>query len=144
MSTAPQAPASVTANARWRANLQAYFERLEQAPAVAVEGKLSRMVGLTLEAVGCQAAIGDRCRIYNPGGADVDAEVVGFSGERLFLMPTGIPRGLSPNARVIPLGGAGDVAVGEALLDGCSMAPDGLWIVAGRCTSASGGRYMAR
>ncbi|MEQ8231923.1 MAG: FliI/YscN family ATPase, partial [Gammaproteobacteria bacterium] len=47
---------------------------------------------------------------------DVDAEVVGFAGDRLFLMPTGTPRGLAPNARVIPIGGAGDVAVGEALL----------------------------
>ncbi len=103
-------------SSRWCADLVPYFERLAEPPAVAVEGKLSRMVGLTLEAVGCQAAIGDRCRVYNPGGVDVDAEVVGFSGERLFLMPTGIPRGLSPNARVIPLGGAGDVAVGEALL----------------------------
>ena len=101
---------------RWRRGLTPYFERLAEPPAVAVEGKLSRMVGLTLEAVGCQAAVGDRCRVYTAGGVEVDAEVVGFAGERLFLMPTGIPRGLSPNARVIPLGGAGDVAVGEALL----------------------------
>ena len=74
------------------------------------------MIGLTLEAIGCQAAIGDRCRVLNPGGTDIDAEVVGFSGDRLFLMPTGTPRGLAPNARVIPIGGAGDIAVGEALL----------------------------
>ena len=116
MNAAQQSLFSTPPARRWRNHLQAYFDRLEQPPPVAVEGKLSRMVGLTLEAVGCQAAIGDRCRIYNPGGVDVEAEVVGFSGERLFLMPTGIPRGLSPNARVIPLGGAGDVAVGEALL----------------------------
>ena len=115
--------------ARWRAGLAPYFERLAEPPAVAVEGKLSRMVGLTLEAVGCQAAVGDRCRVYTAGGVDVDAEVVGFAGERLFLMPTGIPRGLSPNARVIPLGGAGDVAVGEGLLgrviDGSGRPLDG-------------------
>ena len=43
-------------------------------------------------------------------------EVVGFAGDRLFLMPTGIPHGLAPNARVIPIGGAGDVAVGAGLL----------------------------
>jgi hypothetical protein len=71
--------------------------------------------------------------IYNPGGVDVDAEVVGFSGERLFLMPTGIPRGLSPNARVIPLGGAGDVAVGEACSDACWTAPAILSTTAARC-----------
>ena len=55
-------------SSRWCADLVPYFERLAEPPAVAVEGKLSRMVGLTLEAVGCQAAIGDRCRVYNPGG----------------------------------------------------------------------------
>ncbi len=101
---------------QWVAGMQTYFERLAEPPPVVVEGKLSRMVGLTLEAVGCQAAIGDRCRVFNPAGGDIDAEVVGFAGDRLFLMPTGTPRGLAPNARVIPIGGAGDVAVGEALL----------------------------
>ena len=102
--------------ARWVTALQPYHERLVDGPPLLLEGKLSRMVGLTLEAVGCQAAIGDRCRVFNPGGTDVDAEVVGFAGDRLFLMPTGTPRGLAPNARVIPIGGASDVAVGEALL----------------------------
>lgn len=103
-------------SAQWRAGLQTYSDRLAEPLPLVVEGKLSRMVGLTLEAVGCQAAIGDRCSVLNPGGNDVDAEVVGFAGERLFLMPTGTPRGLAPNARVIPMGGAGDVAVGEGLL----------------------------
>ncbi|MCB1749917.1 MAG: flagellar protein export ATPase FliI [Gammaproteobacteria bacterium] len=103
-------------SAQWVAGLQTYFERLAEPPPVVVEGKLSRMVGLTLEAVGCQAAVGDRCQVYNPNGSAIDAEVVGFAGERLFLMPTGTPRGLAPNARVIPVGGAGDVAVGEGLL----------------------------
>ncbi len=96
--------------------LKTYLRRLAEPPPLVVEGKLSRMVGLTLEAVGCEAAVGDRCRVFNSGGSDVDAEVVGFAGERLFLMPTGTPRGLSPNARVVPMGGAGDVAVGEGLL----------------------------
>ena len=83
------------------------------------------MIGLTLEAIGCQAAIGDRCRVLNPGGTDIDAEVVGFSGDRLFLMPTGTPRGLAPNARMIPIGGAGDIAVGEArVLDGAGRPLD--------------------
>ncbi|MCZ6893783.1 MAG: FliI/YscN family ATPase [Gammaproteobacteria bacterium] len=114
---------------RWTAPLKTYFERLSEPPALIVEGKLSRMIGLTLEAVGCQAAIGDRCRVFNPNGTDVDAEVVGFSGERLFLMPTGSPHGLAPNARVIPIGGAGEIGVGEALLgrvlDGSGQPLDG-------------------
>lgn len=122
-------PAPSSRSTQWVASMQTYFARLAEPPPLIVEGKLSRMVGLTLEAVGCQAAIGDRCRVINPVGADVDAEVVGFAGDRLFLMPTGTPRGLAPNASVIPLGGAGDVAVGEALLgrviDGAGRPLDG-------------------
>ena len=81
-----------------------------------VQGRLTRMVGLTLEAEGCHAAVGDRCRITNAGQSEVEAEVVGFSGDSIFLMPTDEPHGLSPNARVTPLGKGGDVKVGKGLL----------------------------
>ncbi len=81
-----------------------------------VEGVLTRMVGLTLEAVGCQAPIGASCDIVNPGGQRVEAEVVGFSGDSLFLMPTNEVRGLIPNARVIPTRQSSDIRVGPELL----------------------------
>ncbi len=81
-----------------------------------VEGVLTRMVGLTLEAVGCQAPIGARCDVVNSGGERVETEVVGFSGESLYLMPTSEVRGLVPNARVIPTRHGSDVLVGPELL----------------------------
>ena len=68
-----------------------------------VEGRLVRMVGLTLEAVGCQAAIGSRCRIVPSEGASMDAEVVGFSDAKLFLMAVTDSLGLMSESRVIPL-----------------------------------------
>ena len=46
----------------------------------------------------------------------MDAEVVGFAGERTFLMPSTEVQGLLPNARVVPKSGEGLVAVGDALL----------------------------
>ena len=101
---------------RWLPRLRDYAGRLDEAPPVIVEGKLTRMVGLTLEAVGCEAAIGDRCVVLNRNGERVDTEVVGFAGESLFLMPTGHTRGLAPNARVIPCGGSGEIPVGPGLL----------------------------
>lgn len=73
------------------------------------------MVGLTLEAVGCHAAIGSRCIVSSPEG-DIEAEVVGFAGERLFLMPTSDIRGLYPEARVIPGRGMYEASVGNQLL----------------------------
>ncbi len=114
---------------QWLQRLQPYFTALSEPPQIVVEGKLSRMVGLTLEAIGCQAAIGDRCEVLNNRNERLETEVVGFAGDRLFLMPTGIPRGLAPNAPVIPTGGAGDIGVGAGLLgrviDGAGQPLDG-------------------
>jgi flagellum-specific ATP synthase len=81
-----------------------------------VEGVLTRMVGLTLEAVGCQAPIGARCDVVNADGKRVETEVVGFASDSLYLMPTSEVRGLTPNARVIPTQHGSDVLVGPELL----------------------------
>ncbi|WP_256644841.1 flagellar protein export ATPase FliI [Thermomonas paludicola] len=80
------------------------------------EGVLRRAVGLTLEATGCSAPLGARCRVETTGGRWVDSEVVGFAGDRTFLMPTSELSGLLPNARVITGPSRGEVAVGEGLL----------------------------
>ena len=112
----------------WLKRLQPYLTRLEDPPDLIVEGKLSRMVGLTLEAVGCRAAIGSRCRVESKTGNQIEAEVVGFAGERIFLMPTGDPHGLEPGCRVIPLGKHSLARVGYNLLgrvlDGSGRALD--------------------
>jgi flagellum-specific ATP synthase len=81
-----------------------------------VEGMLTRMVGLTLETEGCQAPIGARCDVVTPNGQRVETEVVGFAGEKLYLMPTSEIRGLVPNSRVIPTSQSSAVSVGPELL----------------------------
>src|SRR5258706_16244054 len=86
----------------WAASLTQARERMSHARDFVVEGTLSRMVGMTLEAVGCEAAVGGRCLVDTAEGRQIEAEGVGFSGEKLFLMPTGAIRGLMPGARVIP------------------------------------------
>lgn len=100
----------------WMARLQGYGQRLETPSKLVVEGKLSRMVGLTLEAVGCRSAIGSRCTVEAPDGKRLEAEVVGFSGERLYLMPIGDIRGLEQDCRVIPTGRECVARVGPGLL----------------------------
>ena len=102
-------------NQLWQDQLQELKARANRPVSLVVEGKLRRMVGLTLEVVGCQAAVGARCRVASPEGA-VEAEVVGFSGESLYLMPTSDIRGLVPNARVIPGQGMYEASVGDELL----------------------------
>ncbi len=81
-----------------------------------VEGVLTRMIGLTLETEGCQAPIGARCDVVTSSGQRVETEVVGFAGEKLYLMPTSDIRGLVPNARVIPTSQSSAVKVGPELL----------------------------
>lgn len=85
-------------------------------PALPVEGRLVQMTGLTLVAAGCKAAIGSRCTIQSPGSSDIEAEVVGFTNERLFLMPIGRIQGLAPGARVVPQLATPRIDVGHELL----------------------------
>ena len=81
-----------------------------------VEGVLRRTVGLALEAEGCHAPLGGRCDVVGSDGRHVETEVVGFAGNRLYLMPVGDMRGIVPNARVIPVAAAPEIAVGPELL----------------------------
>jgi flagellum-specific ATP synthase len=101
---------------QWTERLRGCRSRLKEPVELVVEGKLSRMVGLTLEAIGCRAPIGARCVVETPAGRTIEAEVVGFAGERLYLMPTGDIQGLEPDCRVIPLGRACAARVGFNLL----------------------------
>ena len=91
-----------------------YMDRaLDDSPQLVVEGVLRRTVGLAMEAEGCRAALGGRCDVVADNGTHVETEVVGFAGERLFLMPVGDMRGVVPNARVIPVSGVPEVTVGD-------------------------------
>lgn len=107
---------SAARDSRLARSLTLAADRAANARTVVVEGVLKRVVGLTLEAVGCQSQIGSRCRVVNADGGMLEAEVVGFSGDRTYLMPTGEMHGLKPNARVIPMARMPRVPVGEGLL----------------------------
>ncbi len=74
------------------------------------------MVGLTLEAVGCQVAVGGRCLISSISSEPIEAEVVGFSGDKTYLMPSGEVQGIVPNAKVVPSAQAYEALVGKKML----------------------------
>ncbi len=87
----------------WQAILQECRRRVNAVEPVVTSGRLTRAVGLVLEAVGLQLSVGSDCLIELPSGhgaQHAQAEVVGFSGERLFLMPQTEVAGLLPGARV--------------------------------------------
>ncbi|MEM7467031.1 MAG: FliI/YscN family ATPase [Pseudomonadota bacterium] len=110
--TEPELDAAI----RWKARLCKFDGNLSTSIKPIVSGKLTRIVGQTLEAVGCEAALGDRCLIERPDGESLIADVVGFENSRIFLMPSFQPSGLAPNARVSPIGGRANAAVGFGLL----------------------------
>lgn len=110
---------------------------------VAVAGKLTRVVGLTLEAVGCRAAVGSLCHIETLDGV-LEAEVVGFAGDKLYLMPSEQLKGVIPGAKVTPLSEEHGIPVGMSLLgrviDGVGTPLDGL----GDIMTADTARYTTQ
>ncbi|WP_027857836.1 flagellar protein export ATPase FliI [Marinobacterium jannaschii] len=115
---------------RLLSSLQRYQQLKLRKPRLRVEGRITRMIGLTLEAVGIQAAVGDCCQIAISVTQRVEAEVVGFSGDRIYLMPLHPIEGLQPGAKVYPLMDISGVAVGPGLLgrvlNGTGQPIDGL------------------
>jgi flagellum-specific ATP synthase len=69
---------------------------------IAASGRLTRVSGLVMEAVGLRLPVGSQCQIHIPGGQSIEAEVAGFSGDRLFIMPATDIYGVMPGARVVP------------------------------------------
>ena len=66
------------------------------------QGLLVRVTGLVLEAAGIRVPVGSVCEVRMPGQPPVLAEVVGFSADCAYLMPTGDIQGLASGARVVP------------------------------------------
>ncbi len=80
------------------------------------EGRLTRVVGLTMEAVGLQVSIGCECDVITQSGRRLEAEVVGFSEDRVFLMPIKAITGIQPGARVVPKTNRRGLVINERLL----------------------------
>lgn len=91
-------------------------KRLEELPPERVSGRLVRVTGLTLEVVGCQLFIGQRCLVDTHSGEPVLAEVVGFNRDTAYLMPYRAVSGLFSGARVERLDHEWGLPVGEHLL----------------------------
>lgn len=87
----------------WRDFIQNCQQLIEPANPLLISGTLTRVAGLVMEAIGLKLAVGTSCIVFLPNGTSVTAEVVGFSGERLFLMPAGDIYGLTPGAKVVPV-----------------------------------------
>ncbi|WP_454872788.1 flagellar protein export ATPase FliI [Paraburkholderia xenovorans] len=120
----------------WRGRLDALRARNAIARPMRACGRLTRAAGLVLEAVGLRLSVGAEVMIELPQGSSLpmaEAEVVGFSGDKLFLMPTTEVMGLLPGARVFPLESA---PIADPMA-GAKRLPVG-WELLGRVLDASG------
>ncbi len=86
----------------WNHFMQTCQQQARQCETLHQCGRVSRLAGLVMEAVGLKLAIGSPCHVPLPNGLRLDAEVVGFDQERLFLMPLGAVEGVQPGALVVP------------------------------------------
>ena len=125
---------------RWLTMLDNFEAKMAQLPTVRRYGRLTRATGLVLEATGLQLPLGATCVIERQEGTEtreVESEVVGFNGQRLFLMPLEEVEGVLPGARVYAKNISGDglqsgkqLPLGPALLgrvlDGSGKPLDGL------------------
>jgi flagellum-specific ATP synthase len=88
---------------RWKAYLRDCGALAAIAEPMQVSGRVTRVTGLVMEAVGLKLAVGSACTVPLPNGARIEAEVVGFDNDKLFLMPQSDVEGVVPGTRVFPV-----------------------------------------
>jgi flagellum-specific ATP synthase len=111
-------------------DLARYEEALKHLDPVRVNGKVTQVIGLTVESEGPDATVGEVCAIHPmKGGSPILAEVVGFRSNRLLLMPLGELESVGPGCDVVATGRPLTVQVGSELLgkvlDGLGRPLDG-------------------
>ncbi len=110
-------------------------------------GKIENIVGMSIEASGGRAAVGDICRIYNgDSGGQVTAEVVGFKNDHILLMPYSDMNGISAGNFVRNTGRQLTLQVGEFLrgriINALGQPIDGKGPFAGGAPYCVGGNYI--
>lgn len=110
--------------------MQHYLESIKKIDPVRMNGKVSQVIGLVVQADGPGANLGELCYLTTQYGRErVLAEVVGFKEKKTLLMPLGDMSGIGPGAQVLATGDNLQVAVGEVLLgrviDGLGQPMDG-------------------
>ncbi|MDO9574774.1 MAG: FliI/YscN family ATPase, partial [Candidatus Contubernalis sp.] len=97
-------------------NLDKYFRLVENTSTLKRAGKVSQVIGLTIEIRGIKAALGELCQVRCNGSLSVPLEVVGFKDETVLAMPLGSLKGIAPGSPVLPMGTSFAVPVGRELL----------------------------
>ena len=97
-------------------DFESIINRINSIPNTTFEGKVSKVIGLTVEVEGIKAFVGELCIIHNNMGDEVQCEVVGFKEEAVILMPLGELTGVGPGCRVVAKGVPLSVRCSDELL----------------------------
>lgn len=109
--------------------MERYLPILQDIEPIKAKGAVQEIIGLIIAGKGPAAPVGDLCDIYPRfSSAAIRAEVVGFKGQRVLLMPLGDMRGVHPGSMIVHRGEKATVRVSHALqgrvLDGLGMPLD--------------------
>ncbi|MDY7225535.1 type III secretion system ATPase SctN [Hyalangium rubrum] len=97
-------------------DLQRYYQLLKDASLVRVRGRVTELTGLVIKASVPNVRVGEVVLIKSRVRGAVKAEVVGFQGDEVMLMPLGELYGIGPDSEVIPTGKPLTIKCGEGLL----------------------------
>ena len=105
-------------------------QAIRQCETISYRGKIDKVIGLTVEAVGLMAGIGEICKIYTVDGGYILSEVVGFRNDRAILIPYDNLCSVAPGSYVEAVKNVLEINVGSQLqgriLDGLGTPIDGL------------------
>ncbi len=65
-----------------------------------IAGRITRITGMVIEAVGLKLPMGSACIIALQNGEEINAEIVGFDHDKFFLMPQSSVEGLLPGTPI--------------------------------------------
>lgn len=92
-----------TPHALWNTYLSNCQEIINETDNTCIAGRITRVAGLVMEAVGLKLPVGSPCMIPLNDGQIIEAEVVGFQNDHLFLMPQSEVEGIVPGTVVYPM-----------------------------------------
>ncbi|HBG1233099.1 flagellar protein export ATPase FliI [Clostridioides difficile] len=79
-------------------------KKIENLELTISEGRVKKIIGLTVEVEGIKAFVGELCVIYNQVNKPVNCEVVGFKDKEVILMALGELTLIAPGCKVISKG----------------------------------------
>ena len=100
----------------YKINWDKYLKAVQECRPIQLEGKVVKAAGIVAEANGPRLSVGSLCAIKNPDGPDITAEVIGFKGQRVIIMPFGEMRGIQPGSRIVDISKRPTAHVGESYL----------------------------